>query len=117
MVVIHREDSLLGRAALGAKFGEGRGDGVMDGPGSGITGRFGTRSAFGSKASLGVPDSAHLALFFGRLDEQKGVSTLLDAARLVAPELPGWHLACEKAATSGTICTLTRMDRDCCVGR
>ena len=36
------------------------------------------------RASLGIPDAAHLALFVGRLDPQKGVHVLLDAAEVVA---------------------------------
>jgi starch synthase (maltosyl-transferring) len=43
----------------------------------------------------GVPEGAFLALFVGRLDAQKGLSTLLDAAARVVESRPGldWHLA------------------------
>jgi starch synthase (maltosyl-transferring) len=45
------------------------------------------------RALLGVPAGAHLVLFVGRLDEQKGVDVLLDAAERVAAERADWHLA------------------------
>ena len=43
--------------------------------------------------AIGVPADAHLALFIGRLDVQKGLPTLLDAAERVAAARPDWHLA------------------------
>ena len=45
------------------------------------------------RATLGVPDDAHLALYVGRLDPQKGLPDLLDAAERVIRERPDWHLA------------------------
>lgn len=42
---------------------------------------------------LGVPADAHLALYVGRLDPQKGIATLLEAAARVAETDPRWHLA------------------------
>ncbi len=45
------------------------------------------------RAAIGVPGGAHLALFVGRVSEQKGLTSLLDAAARVAPERPDWHLA------------------------
>lgn len=45
------------------------------------------------RGSIGVPDDAVLALFVGRLDPQKDVPTLLEAASVVAPGRPDWHLA------------------------
>src|SRR5262249_24370292 len=41
----------------------------------------------------GIPDDAPLALFVGRLDAQKGLPDLLDAAERVIARRPGWHLA------------------------
>ena len=46
-----------------------------------------------ARASLGVPESAPLALFVGRLDPQKGLAILLDAAEIVSRMRPDWHLA------------------------
>jgi glycosyltransferase involved in cell wall biosynthesis len=46
-----------------------------------------------SRAEIGVPENAHLALYVGRLDPQKGLSDLLDAADRVIAERHGWHLA------------------------
>jgi len=46
-----------------------------------------------SRAEIGVPENAHLALYVGRLDRQKGLSDLLDAAERVIDDRPGWHLA------------------------
>ncbi len=46
-----------------------------------------------SRAEIGVPANAHLALYVGRLDLQKGLPNLLDAAERVIDERPGWHLA------------------------
>ena len=45
------------------------------------------------RAALGVPDNAHLALCVGRLDRQKGLPDLLQAAEYVISERPDWHLA------------------------
>ena len=45
------------------------------------------------RGSLGVPPDAVLALYVGRLDPQKGLDTLLEAAALVARTRPDWHLA------------------------
>ncbi len=45
------------------------------------------------RAGLGVPPGATLALFVGRLDMQKGLPILLNAAARVAGADPGWHLA------------------------
>ncbi len=45
------------------------------------------------RASIGVPEDAHLALFVGRLDPQKGLPDLLDAAERVIARRPDWHLA------------------------
>jgi starch synthase (maltosyl-transferring) len=44
------------------------------------------------RARLGVPHGADLALFIGRLDVQKGVADLLDAAEWVIARRPNWHL-------------------------
>jgi starch synthase (maltosyl-transferring) len=46
-----------------------------------------------ARASIGVPPDAHLALFIGRLDAQKGLPDLLDAAERVVALRQGWHLA------------------------
>ncbi len=45
------------------------------------------------RASFGVPDGAHLALHIGRLDRQKGLPDLLEAAEYLIPKRPDWHLA------------------------
>lgn len=45
------------------------------------------------RAAIGVPEDAHLALFVGRLDPQKGLPDLLEAAESVIARRPGWHLA------------------------
>jgi len=45
------------------------------------------------RATIGVPDHAHLALYLGRLDPQKGLPDLLIAARRVIAARPDWHLA------------------------
>ena len=45
------------------------------------------------RASLGVPEDAHLALWVGRLDPQKGLPELLGAAMRVTAERPNWYLA------------------------
>ena len=39
------------------------------------------------------PIDAHLALCVGRLDPQKGLPDLLDAAERVIAQRPDWHLA------------------------
>jgi starch synthase (maltosyl-transferring) len=46
-----------------------------------------------SRATIGVPEAAHLALYVGRLDVQKGLYDLLDAADRVTHDRPDWHLA------------------------
>jgi starch synthase (maltosyl-transferring) len=46
-----------------------------------------------SRESLGVPDHAQLILYVGRLDVQKGVAYLLDAAEKIAAERNDWYLA------------------------
>jgi starch synthase (maltosyl-transferring) len=51
------------------------------------------RSPVIDRGSLAVPDGAHLALFVGRLDVQKGVADLVRAAGIVAAERPDWYLA------------------------
>ncbi|SIO59172.1 Glycosyltransferase involved in cell wall bisynthesis [Singulisphaera sp. GP187] len=45
-----------------------------------------------SRESLGVPADARLMLSVGRLDVQKGLSFLLDAAERVIAAQPNWHL-------------------------
>jgi glycosyltransferase involved in cell wall biosynthesis len=45
------------------------------------------------RAAIGVPDAAHLALCIGRLDVQKGLPDLLEAAEGVILHRPDWHLA------------------------
>jgi glycosyltransferase involved in cell wall biosynthesis len=45
------------------------------------------------RATIGVPDDAHLALYIGRLDPQKGLPDLLNAAKTVISQRSGWHLA------------------------
>jgi glycosyltransferase involved in cell wall biosynthesis len=45
------------------------------------------------RAAIGVPADAHLALCIGRLDPQKGLPDLLDAAEQVIAQRSGWHLA------------------------
>jgi glycosyltransferase involved in cell wall biosynthesis len=45
------------------------------------------------RAVIGIPDDAHLALSIGRLDVQKGLPDLLEAAERVIVERPDWHLA------------------------
>jgi starch synthase (maltosyl-transferring) len=44
------------------------------------------------KATLGLPETARIALFIGRLTHQKGVDVLLAAAREVLPAHPDWRL-------------------------
>jgi starch synthase (maltosyl-transferring) len=45
------------------------------------------------RSGIGVPDEAHLALYVGRLDAQKGLPGLLEAAERVITQRPNWHLA------------------------
>jgi starch synthase (maltosyl-transferring) len=45
------------------------------------------------REAIGVPEEAHLALAVGRLDVQKGLPDLLDAAERVIRQMPAWHLA------------------------
>jgi glycosyltransferase involved in cell wall biosynthesis len=45
------------------------------------------------RSMIGVPDDAHLALYVGRLDPQKGLPDLLNAAERVIAHRPDWHLA------------------------
>jgi starch synthase (maltosyl-transferring) len=45
------------------------------------------------RAAIGIPTDAHLALYAGRLDLQKGLPNLLEAAQRVIALRPGWHLA------------------------
>jgi glycosyltransferase involved in cell wall biosynthesis len=45
------------------------------------------------RPSIGVPPGAFLALYVGRLDPQKGLNFLLDAAAKVISSRPDWHLA------------------------
>ena len=45
------------------------------------------------RAKIKVPDSAHLALYVGRLDPQKGLPDLLLAAEQVIAQCADWHLA------------------------
>jgi starch synthase (maltosyl-transferring) len=44
------------------------------------------------RSDLGLPEDAILALAVGRLDIQKGIPDLLDAAEQVVTRLPQWHL-------------------------
>ncbi|MHC5541316.1 glycosyltransferase, partial [Singulisphaera rosea] len=46
-----------------------------------------------SRSEIGVPDEAQLVVYVGRLDVQKGIPFLLDAAERVAATRPRWHLA------------------------
>ncbi|RUL83113.1 glycosyltransferase [Tautonia sociabilis] len=50
-------------------------------------------SSIVDRSAIGVPADATLALFVGRLGEQKGVPTLLEAASRVVEARPDWHLA------------------------
>ena len=45
------------------------------------------------RGAIGVPDYAHLALYVGRLDPQKGLPDLLKAASRVITQRADWHLA------------------------
>jgi len=51
------------------------------------------RASAASRTALGIPERSHLVLFVGRLDPQKGLPILLDAAETVARNRPDWHLA------------------------
>ena len=44
------------------------------------------------RAALGIPENAHFALYVGRLDPQKGLPDLLDAAEQVIAQRSDWHL-------------------------
>ena len=46
-----------------------------------------------ARSAIGVPDRAHLAVSIGRLDLQKGLPDLLNAADRVISIRPDWHLA------------------------
>ena len=46
-----------------------------------------------TRAEIGVPDDAHLAVYVGRLDPQKGLPDLLMAAERVIAQHTNWHLA------------------------
>lgn len=46
-----------------------------------------------SRESLGIPDGSVFALYVGRLNVQKGLPVLLDAAARVVAQRPDWHLA------------------------
>jgi starch synthase (maltosyl-transferring) len=46
-----------------------------------------------ARSSIGIPEGSHLALFVGRLDNQKGLNVLLDAASRVAARSADWYLA------------------------
>jgi glycosyltransferase involved in cell wall biosynthesis len=45
------------------------------------------------RVKVGVPDDAHLAVYVGRLDPQKGLRDLLKAAERVVAQRTDWHLA------------------------
>jgi starch synthase (maltosyl-transferring) len=45
------------------------------------------------RAGLGIPSDSFLTLYVGRLDPQKGLSFLLEAASKVCQARPDWHLA------------------------
>jgi glycosyltransferase involved in cell wall biosynthesis len=45
------------------------------------------------RAALGIPEDAHFVLSVGRLDRQKGLPNLLDAAEQVIARRSDWHLA------------------------
>jgi glycosyltransferase involved in cell wall biosynthesis len=51
------------------------------------------RAEAADRAALGVPPDAFLTLYVGRLDPQKGLNFLLDAASKVVASRPDWHLA------------------------
>lgn len=50
------------------------------------------RAARADRKLLGVTDEAHVALFVGRMEKQKGLDELLEAARVVASGRPAWNL-------------------------
>jgi starch synthase (maltosyl-transferring) len=60
---------------------------------NGIDPRPFERASKAERAFLGVPETAHLALYVGRCEIQKGLHFLLEAARIVLQSLPDWHLA------------------------
>jgi glycosyltransferase involved in cell wall biosynthesis len=45
------------------------------------------------RTTIGIPENAHLALCVGRLDLQKGLPDLLEAAKRVSAQRPNWYLA------------------------
>ena len=45
------------------------------------------------RLALGVPDDCALAVCVGRLDRQKGLPDLLNAAERTDSQSPDWHLA------------------------
>jgi starch synthase (maltosyl-transferring) len=45
-----------------------------------------------NRDQLGIPRDAHLALYVGRLDPQKGLPDLLHAAESLVASQPSWHL-------------------------
>jgi glycosyltransferase involved in cell wall biosynthesis len=45
------------------------------------------------RAALGIPEHSHFVLSVGRLDHQKGLPDLLDAAEQVIAQRSNWHLA------------------------
>ena len=51
------------------------------------------RAEAADRPTLGVPLDAFLTLYVGRLDPQKGLNVLLEAAAKVAEARPDWHLA------------------------
>ena len=51
------------------------------------------RARVADRAAIGMPSDAFLTLYVGRLDPQKGLRVLLEAAAKVAEIRPDWHLA------------------------
>ncbi len=51
------------------------------------------RASKADRSALGVPEGAFLTLSVGRLDPQKGLDVLLDAALKVVETRQDWHLA------------------------
>lgn len=45
------------------------------------------------RAEIGIPADAHLALYVGRLDPQKGLPSLLNAAKRMSSHRPDWFLS------------------------
>jgi glycosyltransferase involved in cell wall biosynthesis len=45
------------------------------------------------RITIGIPEDAHLALCVGRLDPQKGLPDLMEAAERVTAQRPKWYLA------------------------